>query len=261
MIISPISCGPGTWAQLGWWLRLGHSHDTVVKLQAGATAIGRAGERAPKLIHRTVIRSLSTFPRETLPEAAHAAWQLAAPRVKDLRERERDGGGSSSTPPCTPQYPPGHQPGVISDCSHSLLSPTYTITTDPLLCTSSVPLTPRHFSPFCWMQDAERAKSEDKLDSEAGPHIVSHVLQNKVHGLQGLPASPDSVLHGPPHHCSLLSLPCFVLVLKFSATSSRKLFCCSDEIAPFPPFHAPRTFCPHLCCSSHLLSVSVLSGL
>lgn len=259
MIISPISCGPGTWAQLGWWLWLGHSHDAVVKLQAGATAIGRAGECVPKLIHRTVIRSLSSFPRETLPEAAHAAWQLAAPRVRDLREGEMEG----APPVCHHALPNIHL--VINRESYlialSLLPPTYTITTDPLFCTSSVPLTPRHFSPFCWMQDAKRAESEDKLDSEAGPQIVSHVLQNKVHGLQGLPASPDSVLHGPPHHCSLLSLHCFVLVLKFNATSSRKLFCCSDKIAPFPPFHAPRTFCPHLCCSLLLLSVSVLSGL
>lgn len=129
LIITPISCGPGTWAQLGWWLWLGHSHDAVVKLQAGATAIGRAGERAPKLIHRTVIRSLSSFPRETLPGAAHAAWQLAAPRVRDLREREMEG-----APPVYHHALPNIHLVINWELyliALSLLSPMDTITTDP----------------------------------------------------------------------------------------------------------------------------------
>lgn len=119
-----------------------------------------------------------------------------------------------------------------------------TIISKPTLCTSSGALVSSHFTPFCWIQDIERTESRTESEAEIRPRSWSSnwfpLPIESSSWFQGLPASPASVLHGPPHHYPLLSFPCFSSGLKFSVTSLGKLFLSSDKIATFHQHMLPE---------------------
>lgn len=180
------------------------------------------------------------------------SWLLQA---SDLRERENEGA------------PPAHQHAptsihVVIRWESSLLSHSflpYTIITDPILLSSSVPLSSGHSSLFHWIQDAVRGIQVCSTNPTRSLALTLFPVTLRIQLRVCKPCLPL----WPPYHVVLL-IPClcslFLWVLNTVSLSQGSSSDSQTRLAP-PPLHVSRTFCPHWCCSSHLLHVSLPSGL